>query len=1042
MRVYLFSIAVFWIILSFFSAETWATFQDEWEQEEDKSSSPKSSWSEKWSMSEDDGGDSYGDQVEYFYERQAKLESTLGAIKYILALSEEDRVNLAQQPLPSLKNSDGQDYAMILGTLAKVPMIERESVMNRIFPFYLRYSHCASMNHFLEGDSAETLADIIKILSGVPLSERESVGMMIEPLLLDSFPKHYSDKPFMNIRRCGQLIQAISKENPNNRENIMKCVCPLFLEEIPRLEKRQEKYLMKSFGGYSCNNFDFNVVERLTRSIGSLSQKERQSIIQNSVKALDSIYDFLGNPLRRFKTHNKESRTIDVSDDLAGIIESISKVPYQERETIFSLSEILGQKTSWNSYASLVSAVAKVPTEDREDVCQCVAQFFNKEKQMDIHTVSNLLEVLSQVPREERKQLFDLAQRFVALHKRERQATILANLIENNRKSDSGLGKFIPKESKKFLIKISRLNGDNPEMLEFIDSMRNDQKLKESIKGGLFSHLFTVPKDEGNDQNIPLFMKILSKLPKKEREMFFNLTQEFLKRNYEKDSIGILKSIAKIPVQERSNVIFYTSNIFEKGGYYKTSPTSIIKGILEIPLKERASVFHLAKDVVKYSKKTDYHDNRIYIPTALAKITALERDNIARHAQKLIREEMENIDRISILHALQKIPEDERSSLVKMVNLMIASKKDPDFRFMGDEWGRVAEFLATIPVKERKPLVDTVVSFMISLQEKKLNDSFDRGSWRETMETFSHIPQYSREEILNCAFLLLTDKMVHQHRLRIISAIANIPEQERTSLLKLATSIYARAGDLVSIINTLLQLPSEDRSSVVSYTLTFLPKNKENIGFGDPARIIKSIGNIPLVERSELLIGISSLTKDERDLQKISQIIERIAQLKKEERSSIVKSLSLILAHYNHPSIEDINHIIHDIIKILEEQRESHINKKIEEHIESIQPSTEDFMFTHGNPVKKIEDSYKPLTYTIEDAEKAFEKSFDYYLDYILQTSHPSWWPDLKKYSSKIVEEDKHSLHQFAKPIFTNILGNYSMEKKNLIFLLKELARE
>ena len=249
-------------------------------------------------------------------------------------------------------------------------------------------------------------------------------------------------------------------------------------------------------------------------------------------------------------------------------------------------------------------------------------------------------------------------------------------------------------------------------------------------------------------------------------------------------------------------------------------------------------------------------------------------------------------------------------------------------------------------------------------------------------------------------------------------------------------------GDIVSIINALLQLPSEDRSSVVSYTLTFLPKNKEIIGVGDPARIIKSIGNIRFTERSEVLIGISSLTKDERDLQKVSQIIERIAQLKEKERSSIVKSLSLILAHYKYPSIEDINHMIQDITKIPEEQRESLINRKIEEHIESVQPSTEDFIFTHGSPVKRIDNSYKPLTYTIEGAEKSFEESFDHYLDYILQTSHPSWWPEIKKYASKIIQKDKHSLHQFAKPIFTNILRSYSMEKKNLIFLLKGLAHE
>ena len=1034
MRMYFFSIRIFsviglWIISSFFSTETWSTFQNEMVQEEGKKSSPKSSWSEKWSMSEDDGGDDYEDRDEYFYERQGRLEDTLGTIKYILALSEEDRINLAQQPLPSFKNSDGQDYALILGAIAKVPMIERDSVMNRIFPFYLRYSHFKNLHHFSDDDSIESLADIIKVFSSVPSNERESMGMMIEPLLLGSIPKNYSDKPFMSIRRCGQLIQAISKQDVNNRENIMKCVCPLFLEEIPSLEKRQGEYLMKSIGSYSCDNFDFNVVERLIRSIGSLSHEERLYVIQNSVKALNSVYDFLGNPLKRFKTQDKESRTIDVSDDLAVIIDCISKVPPQEQEAVFSLSEILGQKTTWNSYAWLVSAVAKVPTEDRKDVFQCITQFFNKEKQLDTYTVSNLLEVLSQVPKEERKQLFDLAQHFVVLHKRERQATSLANLIANNRRSGFGLGKFIPKESKKFLIKISHLNGNNPEMLEFIDSMENNQKLKESMKDSLFSHLFTVPKDEGNDQNIPRFMKTLSELPKKEREMFFNLTQEFLRRNYEKDALGILEAIAKIPVQERANVIFYASNIFEKGGYYKTSPTSIINGILEIPLKERASVFHLAKDVVKYSKKTDYHDNRIYIATTLAKIPALERENIARHAQALIREEMENIDRISILHALQKIPEDERGSLVKMVNFMITSKKDPDFRFMGDEWGRVAEFLSTIPFKERKPLVDAVVSFMISLQEKKLNDSFDRGSWRETMETFSHIPQYSREEILNCAFPLLTDKMVHQHRLRIISAIANIPEQERKSLLKFATSIYTRAGDLVSIINTLLQLPIEDRSSIVSYTLTFLPKNKENFGFGDPTRILKSIGNIPITERSDILIGISSLTKDEKDLQRISQIIERIAQLKKEERSGIVKSLSLILAHYNHPSIEDINHMIQDITKIPDKQRESQINKKIEEHIESIQPSTEDFMFTHGNPVKKIEDSYKPLTYTIEDAEKAFEKSFDHYLDYILQTSHPFFDQELTALANTLSQGHKgifefHDFHCILQyPIYYEILN-------------------
>ena len=90
-----------------------------------------------------------------------------------------------------------------------------------------------------------------------------------------------------------------------------------------------------------------------------------------------------------------------------------------------------------------------------------------------------------------------------------------------------------------------------------------------------------------------------------------------------------------------------------------------------------------------------------------------------------------------------------------------------------------------------------------------------------------------------------------------------------------------------------------------------------------------------------------------------------------------------------------------------------------------MQPLIDDSILTHGKPAfKNMDHSNKIKEYVVKDAEEALEESFDKFIQYVMQTTHFSWWPKIKRCSSKITQEDKVSLPQFAKkkPNFCSML--------------------
>lgn len=232
------------------------------------------------------------------------------------------------------------------------------------------------------------------------------------------------------------------------------------------------------------------------------------------------------------------------------------------------------------------------------------------------------------------------------------------------------------------------------------------------------------------------------------------------------------------------------------------------------------------------------------------------------------------------------------------------------------------EFIADTSKKEWKPLIDLAISYIKFTKEKNSdkNNNFRNGYIRKIYETFSIIPVITLKEILNNKVF-----QMHGMNLDVITAIAYIPEEDRKSVVKL-TEIYNKLGDIITIINCLLTIPSEDRFSIVSYSLELLPKNTEDYTYGmikfhDPSHILKSIGNIPLKQRHGIVSAVSPFIKNERDLLEISRIIDIVYKLKSENCTSVINSSSLLLSKINDPTLENIEHIINNIIKLPKAKR-------------------------------------------------------------------------------------------------------------------------
>ena len=176
--------------------------------------SPKSSFTENWTIDEYDDDYSQDGPYEELYEKQAQLENVLKSIKFIISLPLEDRANLARLPLKTFNSLKGLIYALTLRAFAKVPMIERQSVLNCIIPFQIRL---VDQNN--DGDFWDS--NVIEILSAIPMVERENVMRMIEPFLFDSFrDKNHFHNPFKNMVFWGNLIKALSKNDSSDRVGI------------------------------------------------------------------------------------------------------------------------------------------------------------------------------------------------------------------------------------------------------------------------------------------------------------------------------------------------------------------------------------------------------------------------------------------------------------------------------------------------------------------------------------------------------------------------------------------------------------------------------------------------------------------------------------------------------------------------------------------------------------------------------------------------------------------------------------------------------
>lgn len=992
----------------------------------------------RWTPSEEEYDD-YGDQAEHYYERQGILKTTAKALKRILLLPEEDRRNLLAQPLPHFKHPNGHDYASILLALSEISEQERDSVMSFLYPtVYTLYTQHSYHNR------AEDLSQFIRSLAKIPLEERKDVMHFMAPYL-HSLKEDFS---FVTPFNCPRVLEAISEIKSEDRKNVMSHVKPLLLEHLPKLLEKEKKWLQ----GYSDCEYDWNGPQNIIKAVAKIPEQEREGVIYYSLNSLEVPFEcFSGKQHWRkgdFPDHP------DMHSVFLDTLEVMSTVPPQERKAVVAFSKTVGMNNldSPRHFSLIVKAATKVPKQERETLSKFLHQFFPQKG--SAWEISTIIEHLSKVPSSQRATLVPLSEKLVLEHQKERQARKIAEDIKEMRQNslyNPGLSMF-SQEEKKTLMKMEKNQGNNPTTLQFIERIKNASK-QEINKSPFLRIVAAHSKDEGNDSNLRGFIKILSEIPEQERTHFFKEAQRLLQKTYEQSAQSILKALARVPAQERENVVLYAQGFLQKRvrhRYDRTQdcPGSIVSAIAEISAEERENVVYNAQYLIKkemedsvcvailkqiaaiqnplernrivslskavLSQTSRYYDNVVYVIKSITEIKAPERENVIKHAKKLIRYEMENNDIIPIIEGLSMVPEEERSSLVQMINSMIAHQKKPNFHFTGDNWGGVTKSIAQLPVDQRAPLVELINLMIKKHQEANENENDCSRGWHSTIEALIALKVEERKDVVHHAMSFI-DSVCDYTTSTTIKAIGEIKTEERGEVLnftRLLLTAAAKHGEAVSIIKMIGSVPEKERKKLVFYTLPFLSCDQKFYfrGFSAPEIIMEGIMKIPPEETQDILMYSLPLMRSYMSSEDKTKIIQRITKVKKEDRLNILLKASPIISNLKDPKWENICHIIDDTDKIPTIKDPSSLQ--------------DNFILTYGRPLNEKGDQPGTETYDRNSATKYFRKSFDDFITYYLRTLHSSWWPRVTRVVSGLSEDHKKIMGDFAEPIVLNLIEN------------------
>jgi len=866
-----------------------------------------------------------------FFENCECIPDPADLVKTIAEMPETERNALCAAALPLLKKSYDPEIAIKLRMITEIPEESRDPICKAVLLFHESLeSYCCERVKFLTclkeipPSQLDTIlktalplikglafaSDRLKILEAVikiPEEDRTKVGMIA---------MHFNETATWGDKRL--RILKIAKE-----------IMELTTTPVDVLLKSAEPWLA---------GLTEHLLERLAepetragmvKAIAEIPERIRDAVLKAALPWLEGL------------TSSGERRFL---------LETVSEIPMKKFGAIFKLIEpLLKEPEAYESRVHILHEVANMRERDREEVVtaavpwlegcsnsnwlQAIAQIIPGKRAeicqlarplltglQESYKIASVFQTITRIPEKQRAEVCEAV-----------EPLIESSLSYDDRENLLKTVEKIPEGKRKMVCMIAKpyLKGDRLGMLTAIAEIIALEDYESLLKSA-------EPLLNGEKYCKAQILRVLAKIPKAERDIVVRVALPWLKRvdswywpellttfgkllkddfdalikkaepwikDLTKYSERFLEALSEIP-KERRDAVLKASEPLLRESQCGHERTQILQKMGSIPENQLGSIFITAKNLITGLK------NGLERATVLHKVAAIPeevRGTICKRAEPLIKGFEYGYRVVEVLGCLEKISNDHYELALKLFGKYEAKTR----RFMlmqiaPDQWEdiltaaapllnkfysevEILGYAAKIKPGQREALCKIAAPLYNGLNDICL---FMRPNLLSALE---EIDRDMWEPVCKAAEPFLKGVAHESDRAHVLKTIANIPEVERESVIKVVAPRLKelKGSNVAKALEVVAGISLEKRETFVKTAWPLFDK----LGTSDLKSLLKTMAKLPEEEHA-LLCDLA--LKLDRGLSDFLEIIE-------EDKTNILKALHANLTRLSSDIIKLVN---------------------------------------------------------------------------------------------------------------------------------------
>ncbi len=291
-------------------------------------------------------------------------------------------------------------------------------------------------------------------------------------------------------------------------------------------------------------------------------------------------------------------------------------------------------------------------------------------------------------------------------------------------------------------------------------------------------------------------------------------------------------------------------------GHERLAPVTLT----EIPATERHNLIQLAELFI--TEKMELTDiTEIY--SALAEIMPSERVLIAQYALSLTTDKMKGLEKAKVIRTIKDMSKVSRAIIINHAKFLITPSVN------GDDVQDILNAVGELQESSRAPAERKNI---VSLVNSLIKEDMAGAEILQIMDDIKHLPSEKRIFIVEQAHYIITEQMGQTAICWILNTLKALSEDQL--LAKQASRLFTERMDpqtRIDVMIAIADVPPDDRESIIDLTIKLIPSNVIAIQYR--VRAIQVLDSIPKETREEA-VNLACASPD---------VIRRIALIKAQQ---------------------------------------------------------------------------------------------------------------------------------------------------------------